>query len=50
MVGAVVTVTMLPEPKGQSLEVLTEEHEQPVPTSVTVLGLAESRGTRPPPA
>jgi PHS family inorganic phosphate transporter-like MFS transporter len=50
LIGAVVTITMLPEPKGQSLEALTEEQDPVVPTSATVLGLAESRGTRPPPA
>jgi hypothetical protein len=47
--GAIVTITMLPEPKGQSLETLTGE-TSPQPTSATVLGLAESRGLRPPPA
>ena len=46
--GAVVTITMLPEPKRQSLEELTEERD--VPTSATVLGLAESRGLRSPSA
>jgi MFS transporter, PHS family, inorganic phosphate transporter len=49
VLGAVVTVTTLPEPKGQSLEELTEGGER-APTSVAVLGLAESRGTRPPAA
>jgi PHS family inorganic phosphate transporter-like MFS transporter len=49
VVGAIVTVTTLPEPKGQSLEELTEEGGRP-PTSAVTLGLAESRGTRPPPA
>jgi MFS transporter, PHS family, inorganic phosphate transporter len=48
LIGAVVTWTMLPEPKGQSLESLTEE-ERP-PTSAVALGLAESRGVRPPSA
>jgi MFS transporter, PHS family, inorganic phosphate transporter len=49
LVGAVITLTMLPEPKGQSLESLTEAGEN-LPTSAVALGLAESRGTRPPPA
>jgi PHS family inorganic phosphate transporter-like MFS transporter len=49
VLGAVVSVTTLPEPKGQSLEELTEGGER-APTSVAVLGLAESRGTRPPAA
>jgi hypothetical protein len=49
VIGAVVTITMLPEPKCQSLEEITEENE-PLPTSATVLGLAHSRGLRPPPA
>jgi MFS transporter, PHS family, inorganic phosphate transporter len=48
-VGAVVTITMLPEPKGQSLEEITEE-TTPQPTSVHVLALAHSRGVRPPSA
>jgi hypothetical protein len=47
--GALTTVTTLPEPKGQSLEELTEDAKHR-PTSATVLGLAESRGLRPPPA
>lgn len=50
LVGAVVTVTMLPEPRGQSLESLTEDLQAEVPRSAQVLGLAESRGTRPPSA
>jgi PHS family inorganic phosphate transporter-like MFS transporter len=49
LAGAVVTIATLPEPKGQSLEALTGEDEQPL-TSATVLGLAESRGLRPPSA
>ena len=49
LIGAVITITMLPEPKGQSLEALTEEGER-LPTSAVALGLAESRGTRPPAA
>ncbi len=48
VLAALVTITMLPEPKGQSLEALTETERQP--TSAKVLGLAESRGVRPPPA
>jgi MFS transporter, PHS family, inorganic phosphate transporter len=48
LAGAIVTVALLPEPKGISLEALTGEED--VPTSATVLGLAESRGLRPPPA
>jgi len=49
-VGAVVTITLLPEPKGQSLEEITEEGNEPQPTSVSVLALAHSRGIRPPSA
>jgi MFS family permease len=49
LIGAVVTITTLPEPKGQSLEELTEESEK-LPTSAVALGLAHSRGVRPPPA
>jgi hypothetical protein len=48
LLGAIVTITTLPEPKGQSLEELTEEGERP-PTSAVALGLAHSRGVRPPP-
>lgn len=45
LLGALVTFTMLPEPKGQSLEELTEDRRgQAVPPSATVLGVAESRG------
>jgi PHS family inorganic phosphate transporter-like MFS transporter len=50
LIGAVVTITLLPEPTGQSLESLTEDDHGTFPTSATVLGLAESRGTRPPAA
>lgn len=46
--GAVVTIATLPEPRRQSLEALTESEQ--MPTSAQVLGLAESRGLRPPPA
>jgi MFS family permease len=51
LAGAIITITTLPEPKGMSLESLTEAptSERP-PTSATTLGLAESRGLRPPPA
>jgi Sugar (and other) transporter len=49
ILGAVITITMLPEPKGGSLEEITEG-QQTRPTSETVLGLAESRGVRPPAA
>jgi hypothetical protein len=44
----VVTIALLPEPKGQSLEELTEGDS--TPTSAKVLGLAESRGLRSPAA
>jgi hypothetical protein len=37
------------QPRVMSLESLTEDQERP-PTSVSVLGLAESRATRPPAA
>jgi MFS family permease len=47
LLGALVTFTTLPEPKGQSLESFTEETEG-FPTSATTLGLAESRGLRSP--
>ncbi len=46
--GALVTVWLLPEPKGKSLEELSETAN--LPTSAIALGLAESRGTRPPSA
>jgi hypothetical protein len=49
VLGAIVTVTTFPEPKGQSLEELTAENTRP-PTNAVALGLAESRGIRPPPA
>lgn len=48
VLGALVTWVTLPESKGQSLESLSEKADRP--TSATVLGLAESRGLRPPPA
>jgi hypothetical protein len=47
LLGLLVTVTLLPEPKGSSLEDLTENQ---YPTSAVALGVAESRGTRPPSA
>jgi hypothetical protein len=47
VLGAMVTVTTLPEPKAQSLEALTEQEH--FPASTTVLGLAQSRALRPPP-
>jgi hypothetical protein len=45
--GLLATVLLLPEPKCQSLEELTET---PSPTSAVALSVAESRGTRPPSA
>jgi MFS family permease len=47
LLGALATLALLPEPKGQSLETLTEA---PLPRSAIALGIAESRGTRPPSA
>jgi len=47
VLGLLVTVTLLPEPKGQSLEELTET---PFSSSAVALSIAESRGTRPPSA
>jgi MFS transporter, PHS family, inorganic phosphate transporter len=47
VLGLLATVTLLPEPKGQSLEELTET---PFSSSAVALSLAESRGTRPPSA
>jgi MFS transporter, PHS family, inorganic phosphate transporter len=44
LLGLLATVTMLPEPKGTSLEDFTESR---MPTSAVALSLAESRGTRP---
>ncbi len=49
LIGAVVTISTLPEPKGQSLEEITEAGER-FPTSAVTLGLAHSRGVRPPAA
>ena len=46
--GAVVSFFMLPEPKGRSLEELTETSH--LPTSAVALGIASSRGVRPPSA
>jgi MFS transporter, PHS family, inorganic phosphate transporter len=45
VLGLLVTVTMLPEPKGSSLEDFTEGR---LPSSAVALGVSESRGTRPP--
>jgi MFS transporter, PHS family, inorganic phosphate transporter len=45
--GLLATITMLPEPKGSSLEEFTEG---PMPASAAALGVVESRGTRPPAA
>jgi len=47
LLGLLVTLWLLPEPKGSSLEDLTEGG---FPAGATALGLAESRGTRPPAA
>jgi MFS transporter, PHS family, inorganic phosphate transporter len=47
LLGLLATVTMLPEPKGASLEEFTEPR---TPTSAVALSLAESRGARPPTA
>ncbi len=47
LLGLLATVTLLPEPKGKSLE---DFDEQRFPSSAVALGVAESRGTRPPPA
>ena len=45
VLGLLATLTLLPEPKGKSLEELTET---PFPASAVALGVAESRGTRAP--
>jgi len=47
LLGAVLTLMLLPEPKGSSLEDLSDEHPS-LPTGAVALGLAESRGVRPP--
>ena len=47
VLGLLATLTLLPEPKGKSLEELTEN---PFPASAVALGVAESRGTRAPSA
>jgi MFS family permease len=47
VLGLLATAALLPEPKGVSLETLTED---PFPSSAVTLGVSESRGTRPPPA
>jgi MFS transporter, PHS family, inorganic phosphate transporter len=46
IVGAAITLLLLPEPKGKSLEELTETSK--LPTSAVVLGLAHGRAMRPP--
>lgn len=48
VLGAIVSWATLPEPKGKSLEELTEGEN--IPPSAVALGLAESRGLRPPAA
>jgi MFS transporter, PHS family, inorganic phosphate transporter len=45
VLGLLATLTLLPEPKGRSLEELTEN---PFPSSAVALSVAESRGTRAP--
>ena len=47
LLGLVVTLTMLPEPKGTSLEDFTERRTA---SSAAALGVAASRGVRPPSA
>jgi hypothetical protein len=47
VLGLLATLILLPEPKGQSLEKLTETE---FPTSAVALSIAESRGTRAPTA
>jgi MFS transporter, PHS family, inorganic phosphate transporter len=47
LLGLLVTLTMLPEPKGTSLEDFTERHTA---SSAAALGVAASRGVRPPAA
>ena len=47
LLGLIVTLALLPEPKGSSLEDITEDR---YPASATALSVAESRGTRPPSA
>ena len=46
-IGTYALAALLPEPKGASLEDLSE---QPYPASAVALGVAESRGTRTPSA
>ena len=46
VLGLLVTLALLPEPKGESLEDIAPDF----PSSAVALGVAESRGTRPPPA
>jgi MFS transporter, PHS family, inorganic phosphate transporter len=47
VLGLLVTLALLPEPKGTSLEEFTEARPT---SSAAALGVAESRGTRPPAA
>jgi MFS transporter, PHS family, inorganic phosphate transporter len=47
LAGALVTLVTLPEPRGKSLEDFGSDG---MPSSAVTLGLAESRGTRPPPS
>lgn len=47
LLGALATITLLPEPKGASLEDFTENR---FPDSAVALAVAESRGARPPAA
>jgi PHS family inorganic phosphate transporter-like MFS transporter len=47
LLGLLATVVLLPEPKGTSLEDFTENR---LPSSAVALGVAESRGPRPPAA
>jgi hypothetical protein len=47
LLGLLVTLALLPEPRGSSLEDFTERR---YPASAVALSVAESRGTRPPAA
>jgi hypothetical protein len=47
VLGLLATLIPLPEPRGKSLDELTET---PFPASAVALGIAESRGTRAPSA
>jgi MFS family permease len=46
--GGLVTLRLMPESKGRSLEELSDTRD--LPSSAVALGVAESRGTRPPSA